>query len=62
MGKYLSDSEIRTYQNKIRELLDHIDDVNETICNPYKWCDNIEVLRKIEQLLRKGSKLVGDKL
>lgn len=47
---------------KVSKLMNHIDDVNETICDPYRWCDDIDVLRKIEKLLLKGSQLIGDKL
>lgn len=42
--------------------LEHIDNVNQIICDPYSWCDDLDVLRKIEKLLRDGSKLIGDKL
>lgn len=47
--------------DKIDAMENYVDDVCQVICDPYRWCDDIDVLRKIEQLLRDGSKLIGDK-
>lgn len=46
--------------NHIDAMENYIDDVCTVICDPYRWCDNIDVLRKIEKLLRDGAKLLGD--
>ena len=46
--------------DKIDAMENYIDDVCQVICDPYRWCDDIDVLRKIEKLLRDGSKLIGD--
>jgi len=45
----------------IDAMENYIDDVCTVICDPYKWCDDIDVLRRIEKLLRDGTKLLGDK-
>lgn len=48
-------------EDKIAAMENYVDDVCQVICDPYCWCDDIDVLRKIEKLLRDGSKLIGDK-
>lgn len=46
---------------KFNEMKVYIDDVCTILCGPYRWCDNTTVLRKIEQLLVDGNKLLGNK-
>ena len=46
---------------ELEAMKTYIDDVCTMLCGPYRWCDDVIVLRKIEQLLKDGNKLLGNK-